>query len=141
MTNEPFPHPSASDDEPFATLVHEPTLQVVDNVEHIEETDDSDNTYKSDDNDRVSVSSMESSKAASIEVIEVNRHGKEVKKSINFKDKKCWARFPPSSKSGIVMSNDNLRHAQGDLPFLNELFPLSTEHSLMESSAHAFHGW
>ena len=80
----PFQPSSDSDDEPFATLVHELTLQVVDNLE----TDDSDNTYKSDGNDQVSVSSMESSKAASkaasIEVIEVNRHGKEVKKSINF---------------------------------------------------------
>jgi hypothetical protein len=86
------------------------------------------------------VSSMESSKAASIEVIEVNRHGKEVKKSVNFKDK-CWACFPPSSKLGIVMSNEDLMHAQRDfLPFLNELFPLSTEHSLLEPSAHAFHG-
>ena len=140
LKNEPFQPSSDSDDEPFATLVPEPTLQVVENLEHIEETDDSDTIYYSDDNDdQVSVFLTKSSKAASIEVIEVNRHGKEVKKSINFKDK-CWARFPPSSKSGIVMSNEDLRHAQRDLPFLNELFPLSTEHSLMESSAHAFHG-
>jgi hypothetical protein len=102
LPNEPFPHPSDSDDEPFATLVPEPTLKVVDNLELIEETDNSDNMYKSDDNNQVSVSSMDSSKAASIEVIEVNRHGKEVKKSIKFKDK-CWACFPPYSKLGIVV--------------------------------------
>jgi hypothetical protein len=37
-------HLADSDDEPFATLVPEPALQVVDNLlELIEETDDSDN--------------------------------------------------------------------------------------------------
>ena len=75
LKNEPFQPSSDSDDEPFATLVPEPTLQVVDNLEElIEETDDSDTIYYSNDDDQVSVLSTESSKAASIEVIEVNRH-------------------------------------------------------------------
>jgi hypothetical protein len=131
---EPFPHdPSDSDDEPFATLVPEPTEQVVENLELVEETDDRDKDDSSEDNYKVVLEA--SAMAASVEVIELDKHGKEVKKSINFKDK-CWARFPPEE----VMSNQDLIHAQRGLPFLNELFPLSKNHTLLEPSAHAFHG-
>jgi hypothetical protein len=51
LKNEPFQPSSDSDDEPFATLVPEPTLQVVENLELIEETDYSDTIYYSDDDD------------------------------------------------------------------------------------------